>query len=127
MYFFQISFKKMNTLQNLTLKMDRQPTIRMKPDKQLDCSLSQDDGVWMMASSFIIFTMTAGFGLLESGRVSSKDEVNCMVKNVFDVIFGGEFSVKPLKKFNIFFTRKFVDTNKVMAELFSYQLPTDHN
>ncbi|KAF1758017.1 hypothetical protein GCK72_014475 [Caenorhabditis remanei] len=42
-----------------------------------------------MASSFIIFTMTAGFGLLESGRVSSKDEVNCMVKNVFDVIFGG--------------------------------------
>uniref|UniRef100_A0A1I7TDR5 Ammonium_transp domain-containing protein n=1 Tax=Caenorhabditis tropicalis TaxID=1561998 RepID=A0A1I7TDR5_9PELO len=33
--------------------------------------------------------MTAGFGLLESGRVSSKDEVNCMVKNVFDVIFGG--------------------------------------
>uniref|UniRef100_A0A1I7TDR6 Ammonium_transp domain-containing protein n=2 Tax=Caenorhabditis tropicalis TaxID=1561998 RepID=A0A1I7TDR6_9PELO len=66
-----------------------QPTIRMKPDKQLDCNLSQDDGVWMMASSFIIFTMTAGFGLLESGRVSSKDEVNCMVKNVFDVIFGG--------------------------------------
>ncbi|KAF1758019.1 hypothetical protein GCK72_014477 [Caenorhabditis remanei] len=66
-----------------------QPTVRMKPDKQLDCNLSQDDGVWMMASSFIIFTMTAGFGLLESGRVSSKDEVNCMVKNVFDVIFGG--------------------------------------
>ncbi|CAL2040812.1 unnamed protein product [Caenorhabditis brenneri] len=66
-----------------------QPQIRMKPDKQLDCNLSQDDGVWMMASSFIIFTMTAGFGLLESGRVSSKDEVNCMVKNVFDVIFGG--------------------------------------
>ncbi|KAK5977084.1 hypothetical protein GCK32_003397, partial [Trichostrongylus colubriformis] len=50
---------------------------------------SQDDGVWMMASSFTIFTMTAGFGLLESGRVSPKDEVNVMVKNVVDVIFGG--------------------------------------
>ncbi|KAK6747865.1 hypothetical protein RB195_000826 [Necator americanus] len=49
----------------------------------------QDDGVWMTASSFTIFTMTAGFGLLESGRVSSKDEVNVMVKNVIDVIFGG--------------------------------------
>ncbi|KIH50800.1 hypothetical protein ANCDUO_19118 [Ancylostoma duodenale] len=49
----------------------------------------QDDGVWMTASSFTIFTMTAGFGLLESGRVSSKDEVNVMVKNVVDVIFGG--------------------------------------
>nr|CDJ84727.1 Ammonium transporter domain containing protein [Haemonchus contortus] len=33
--------------------------------------------------------MTAGFGLLESGRVSPKDEVNVMVKNVVDVIFGG--------------------------------------
>ncbi|VDM76651.1 unnamed protein product, partial [Strongylus vulgaris] len=49
----------------------------------------QDDGIWMTASSFTIFTMTAGFGLLESGRVSSKDEVNVMVKNVVDVIFGG--------------------------------------
>ncbi|KIH62300.1 hypothetical protein ANCDUO_07415 [Ancylostoma duodenale] len=51
----------------------------------------QDDGVWMTASSFTIFTMTAGFGLLESGRVSSKDEVNVMVKNVVDVIFGGSW------------------------------------
>ncbi|KAK6039014.1 hypothetical protein COOONC_23481 [Cooperia oncophora] len=50
---------------------------------------SQDNGVWMMTSSFTIFTMTAGFGLLESGRVSPKDEVNVMVKNVVDVIFGG--------------------------------------
>ncbi|EPB78685.1 hypothetical protein ANCCEY_02204 [Ancylostoma ceylanicum] len=33
--------------------------------------------------------MTSGFGLLESGRVSSKDEINIMVKNVVDVIFGG--------------------------------------
>lgn len=30
-----------------------------------------------------------GFGLLESGSVSSKDEVNIMVKNVVDVVFGG--------------------------------------
>ncbi|GMT15322.1 hypothetical protein PFISCL1PPCAC_6619, partial [Pristionchus fissidentatus] len=49
----------------------------------------QDDGVWVITSSFTIFTMTSGFGLLESGRVSSKDEVNIMVKNVIDVIFGG--------------------------------------
>ncbi|CAI4226828.1 unnamed protein product [Auanema sp. JU1783] len=48
-----------------------------------------DDSVWMSASSFTIFTMTAGFGLLESGRVASKDEVNVMVKNVIDMIFGG--------------------------------------
>ncbi|VDL70898.1 unnamed protein product [Nippostrongylus brasiliensis] len=50
---------------------------------------AQDNGVWVSAASFTIFTMTAGFGLLESGRVSPKDEVNVMVKNVVDVIFGG--------------------------------------
>ena len=30
-----------------------------------------------------------GFGLLEAGSVSSKNEVNIMVKNAVDVIFGG--------------------------------------
>ncbi|CAB3409844.1 unnamed protein product [Caenorhabditis bovis] len=66
------------------------PTVRLKTfDPTSNCQLSQDDGVWMTTASFTIFTMTAGFGLLESGRVSPKDEVNVMVKNVFDVIFGG--------------------------------------
>ena len=31
----------------------------------------------------------AGFGLLESGLVSKKDEVNIMMKNAIDVIVGG--------------------------------------
>ena len=31
----------------------------------------------------------SGFGLLESGSVSAKNEVNIMVKNAVDVIFGG--------------------------------------
>lgn len=53
---------------------------------------AQDDGVWMSACSFTIFTMTSGFGLLECGRVSAKDEVNVMVKNVIDMIFGGKTS-----------------------------------
>ena len=30
-----------------------------------------------------------GFGLLESGSVSPKNEVNIMVKNTLDVVFGG--------------------------------------
>ena len=36
---------------------------------------------------FIYFLI--GFGLLESGSVTSKNEVNIMVKNTADLIFGG--------------------------------------
>ncbi|XP_057308450.1 putative ammonium transporter 3 [Hydractinia symbiolongicarpus] len=46
------------------------------------------DATWILTSAFIIFTMQSGFGLLEAGTVSSKNETNIMVKNALDVIFG---------------------------------------
>lgn len=52
-------------------------------------SLNWDDATWILTSAFIIFTMQSGFGLLESGSVSSKNEVNIMIKNTVDVLFGG--------------------------------------
>jgi len=51
--------------------------------------LEWDDATWVLISAFIIFTMQSGFGLLESGCVSSKNQVNIMYKNACDVIFGG--------------------------------------
>lgn len=48
-----------------------------------------DDATWILTSGFIIFTMQSGFGLLESGSVSVKNEVNIMIKNAVDVLFGG--------------------------------------
>ena len=48
-----------------------------------------DDAVWILTCAFIIFTMQSGFGLLESGMVSRKHEINILVKNVADVLFGG--------------------------------------
>lgn len=51
--------------------------------------LRPDDATWILTSAFIIFTMQSGFGLLESGFVSRKNETNIMVKNAIDVIFGG--------------------------------------
>ncbi|XP_013397780.1 putative ammonium transporter 3 [Lingula anatina] len=51
--------------------------------------MTWDDATWILTSSFIIFTMQSGFGLLESGAVSHKNEVNIMVKNTMDVLFGG--------------------------------------
>ena len=54
-----------------------------------DENVNSDDATWILTSAFIIFTMQSGFGLLESGLVSRKNEVNIMVKNAVDVIFGG--------------------------------------
>ncbi|XP_043474075.1 putative ammonium transporter 3 [Leptopilina heterotoma] len=51
--------------------------------------LRQDDSNWVVSNAFIIFTMQTGFGMLESGCVSLKNEVNIMMKNVVDIVVGG--------------------------------------
>ena len=33
-----------------------------------------DDATWILTSTFIVFTMQSGFGMLESGSVSRKVE-----------------------------------------------------
>ncbi|XP_071567758.1 putative ammonium transporter 2 [Temnothorax nylanderi] len=52
-------------------------------------NLSQEDSSWIVTSSFMILTMQTGFGMLESGCVSVKNEVNIMMKNVVDISLGG--------------------------------------
>ncbi|XP_034192017.2 ammonium transporter [Osmia lignaria lignaria] len=52
-------------------------------------NLNQEDTNWIVTNSFIIFTMQTGFGMLESGCVSLKNEVNIMMKNVVDIVLGG--------------------------------------
>jgi len=47
-----------------------------------------DDATWVLTSSFVILTMQSGFGLLEMGSSMPGFEVNIMVKNVMDVVFG---------------------------------------
>lgn len=51
--------------------------------------IEYDDTNWIITSSFMIFTMQTGFGMLESGCVSVKNEVNIMMKNVADIVLGG--------------------------------------
>jgi len=48
-----------------------------------------DDATWVLTSSFIIITMQSGFGLLESGLVSKNNQMNIMIKNIMDILFGG--------------------------------------
>lgn len=52
-------------------------------------NIGREDSNWIVTSSFIIFTMQTGFGMLESGCVSLKNEVNIMMKNVVDISLGG--------------------------------------
>ena len=51
-------------------------------------SLYADDTTWILTSSFVILTMQSGFGLLEIGVASPGNEVNVMMKNVCDLLFG---------------------------------------
>lgn len=78
-------------------------------------NINMEDTNWIITSSFMIFTMQtgliynlkeftifflinfmhysiSGFGMLESGCVSIKNEVNIMMKNVVDIVLGGKFT-----------------------------------
>ncbi|KAH1001901.1 hypothetical protein HUJ04_005859 [Dendroctonus ponderosae] len=52
-------------------------------------NITVEDSNWIITSAFMIFTMQTGFGMLESGCVSIKNEVNIMMKNVVDIVLGG--------------------------------------
>ena len=55
----------------------------------LGLEFENDDAAWVMACTFLIFTMQTGFGLFESGMCSQKNEVNILMKNIVDVAIGG--------------------------------------
>ena len=51
-------------------------------------TLYADDTTWILTSAFIIFTMQSGFAMLEIGVSTPGNEVNVMLKNVCDLLFG---------------------------------------
>ncbi|CAG0893557.1 unnamed protein product [Darwinula stevensoni] len=67
------------------------PTVKMAGGKLIHSSsgVNSDDATWILTSSFIIFTMQTGFGMLEAGSVTKKNEVNILMKNVVDLVFRG--------------------------------------
>ena len=48
-----------------------------------------DDASWVMACTFLIFTMHTGYGLIESGFCGRKNEVNILMRNALDVVLSG--------------------------------------
>lgn len=47
------------------------------------------DSVWVVMGGILVFFMQAGFALVESGSVRSKNTVNVLMKNYMDACFGG--------------------------------------
>jgi len=47
------------------------------------------DNIWVIVAGCLVFFMQAGFALVESGFVRSKNVVNILMKNVLDACFGG--------------------------------------
>jgi hypothetical protein len=62
---------------------------RITPTVELGLEFENDDAAWVMASTFMVFTMQTGYGLIESGMCHMKNEVNILMKNVVDVALGG--------------------------------------
>ncbi len=56
---------------------------------RLGLDFENDDAAWIMACTFIIFTMQTGHGFMESGMCSMKNEVSILMKNVVSVALGG--------------------------------------
>ncbi|XP_014217379.2 putative ammonium transporter 3, partial [Copidosoma floridanum] len=70
---------------NSTMNLTVTPTYYVASTYQL----TKEDSCWIVSNAFIILTMQTGFGMLESGCVSLKNEVNIMMKNVVDIVLGG--------------------------------------
>lgn len=46
------------------------------------------DVVWTLLAGILVFTMQAGFALVETGMTRAKNAANIMMKNIFDFVFG---------------------------------------
>ena len=46
------------------------------------------DSVWVVLGGILVFFMQAGFALIESGSVRSKNTINVLMKNYMDACLG---------------------------------------
>lgn len=65
---------------------DESVAIATKNIQEIRISL---DSVWVILGGILVFFMQAGFALIESGSVRSKNTVNVLMKNYMDACLGG--------------------------------------
>ena len=68
-----------------------EPAEMVKNIQEIRISL---DSVWVVMGGILVFFMQAGFALIESGSVRSKNSVNVLMKNYMDACLGGLDQVK---------------------------------
>jgi ammonia channel protein AmtB len=61
------------------------PTAALAEIAQLRVSTEM---IWLVTASVLVFFMQTGFALLESGMCRSKNSINVLMKNYFDMCFG---------------------------------------
>eukprot|EP00439_Symbiodinium_sp_Y106_P022636 s1102_g2.t2 len=75
---------------SLSQRSAQRPKVRHNSEQFAEVNADHaDDATWVLTSSFVILTMQSGFAMLEMGSSSKGHEVNIMLKNVYDVVFGG--------------------------------------
>lgn len=47
------------------------------------------DGMWVLITAFVVFSMQIGFALFEAGVVSQKNQVSILLKTCVDTICSG--------------------------------------
>ena len=55
----------------------------------LGLEFDNDDASWVMACTFLMFTLHTGYGLIECGLCGKKNQVNILIRNAMTVLFSG--------------------------------------
>ena len=55
----------------------------------LGLEFENDDASWVMACTFLMFTLHTGYGLIECGLCGKKNQVNILIRNALDVVLSG--------------------------------------
>lgn len=68
--------------------MNSQPAATITSGQQQEAEALESDVCFILTSAFLIFTMQSGYGLLGSGTMSRKNEVNLLLKNAVNIMCG---------------------------------------
>ena len=55
----------------------------------LGLEFDNDDASWVMACTFLMFTLHTGYGLIECGLCGKKNQVNILIRNIIVILLSG--------------------------------------